>query len=68
MEKKLTVMCGKKRMHSKVETLALNYPKDPIQSIRSVQILLKLVSGSRNVKNPEEMEENNGENEARESL
>ena len=67
-EKKLTMMCGKKRMHSKAETLALNYPKDPIQSIQSVQILLKLVSGSRNVKNPKEMEENNGENEARESL
>ena len=68
MEKKPTMTRERKRMHSKVKTLASNRPKNPIQSLQLVQTLLKTISRNRNVKNPEEMEENSGEKEVRESL
>ena len=42
--------CERKKVQSKIETLAFNPPKNPIQSFQSVQTLLKLISGSRNVK------------------
>ena len=67
-KKTLIVVCGRKKVQSKIETIASNPPKNPIQSLQSVQTLLKLVFGSRNVKSLEEMEENSGENEAWESL
>ena len=67
-KKTLTMALQRNKVQSKTETLASNPPKNPIQSLQSVQTLLKLVSGSRNVKNPKEMKENSGENEARESL
>ena len=58
----------RKKVQSKTKTLASNPPKNPIQSLQSVQTLLKLISERKNVKNPEEMKENGGETEARESL
>ena len=58
----------RKKVQSKTKTLASNPPKNPIQSLQLVQTLLKLVFGSQNVKNPQEMEENSGENEMQESL
>ena len=59
---------GGKKVQSKTKTLAFIPSKNPIQSFQSVQTLLILVSRSRNVKSFEEMKENNGENEAWESL
>ena len=55
-------------MQSRIEILVSNTPKNPIQSLQLVQTLLKLISRSRNVKSPKEMEENSGENDALESL
>ena len=67
-KKTLVVECERKKVQSKTETLASNPPKNPIQSLQLVQTLLKLISGSRNVKSLEEMEENSGENDAQESF
>ena len=55
---------GRRKIWSKTETLASNLPKNPIQSLQSVQTLLKTISRNQNQKNPKEMEENNGETEA----
>ena len=61
-------MHGRKKMQSKIEILVSNTPKNPIQSLQLVQTLLKLISGSWNVKSPKEMEKNSGENDVQESL
>ena len=65
MEKKLTMTCRRRKMRSKTETRASNLPKNPIQSLQSIQTLLKIVFRNQNQKNPKEMKENNGEFEAR---
>ena len=52
-------------MRSKTETRASNLPKNPFQSLQSIQTLLKIVFRNQNQKNPKEMKENNGEFEAR---
>ena len=67
-EKTLVVARGRKKVQSKTETLASNPPKNPIQSLQSIQTLLKLVFGIWNVKSPKEMEKKSGENDVRESL
>ena len=67
MERNLTVTCGRKRKRPKSKTLASNLPKIPIQSLQSVQNVLKSVFRSQNQRNLEEMEENCAEIEARES-
>ena len=68
MEKKPTMTRGRKKMQSKIETLASNRPKNPIQSLQLVQTSLNIVSRNQNEKKPEEMKENSGENEAWEAI
>ena len=68
MKKTLIVAHGRKNVQSKTETLASNPPRNPTQSLQLVQILLKLVFASINVKKLEEMEDNGGENEVWEFL
>ena len=57
-----------KALGPKFETLVSDHPKIYSKACKQSKILPKLVSGSRNAKSLEEMEENSGENEAREAL
>ena len=57
-----------KALGPKSEALASDRPKIHSKACNRSKILPKLVSGSENVKNLEEMEENSGENKAREAL
>ena len=56
------------RSRPKSKALAFDRPKIHSKACYWSNILPKLVVGSRNVKNLEEMEENSGENEAWEAL
>ena len=58
----------KKRRQPKSKTLASNLPKIQSKRLQSVQNALKLVSRSQNQRNLKEMEENDAETEAWESL
>ena len=57
-----------KALGPKFEALVSDRPKIYSKVYKRFKILPKLVSGSRNAKSLEEMEENSGENEAREAL
>ena len=57
-----------KALGPKSEALAFDHLKIHSKACNRSKILPKLVSRSGNVKNLEEMEENSGENEAREAL